>query len=215
MSRALATWPIDFQRLSSSVDSSMQHGRDMTPPTDEIREKNWIIDQIIEQLRPWRYDEAHTRRVLAYDIAQLQERPRSNPGTDVKQSAENISRALTLLVSELERTSDPVLRGLKLLYADDFKRIQHGPLLDACDRLVLHKQRSVKFNSEQRACAIFAYDLVAGLSQKPPSGYGTGPFVTIAGLLYAAVSGKHDVDLRRHCGAELRVRKQQTDQPQT
>jgi len=43
----------------------------MRVPADEDE----IIDQMVELLRPSQYDEAYTRRVLANDIAQLQERP--------------------------------------------------------------------------------------------------------------------------------------------
>jgi hypothetical protein len=46
----------------------------MRVPPDAIRDEDEIIDQIVEQLRPLQYDEAYTRRVLANDIAQLQER---------------------------------------------------------------------------------------------------------------------------------------------
>jgi hypothetical protein len=185
----------------------MQHGRDM----DKARGENEIVDLIVEQLRPLQHDEAYTRRVIAGDIAQLQERPPTPRGADIRQSAEKISSALAVLVSELERTRDPVLHGLGLLYGrDEFTQLQ-----DACDRLIAHKPRSANFDDVQRACAIFAYHLVAGLSQKAPSGYAEGSFVNTASLLYEAISEKPYVDLRRHCLDELRVRKQKGKQPQT
>jgi hypothetical protein len=59
------------------------------------------------------------------------------------------------------------------------------------------------FQVEKHLGAKCAHFLVSALSKKPPTS--TGPFHTIASLLFEVITGKKDVDLERHCKAELKA----------
>jgi hypothetical protein len=59
------------------------------------------------------------------------------------------------------------------------------------------------YQVEKHLSAKSARFLVIALSKEPPTS--TGPFHTIAGLLFEVITGKKDVDLERHCKAELRA----------
>ena len=53
-------------------------------------------------------------------------------------------------------------------------------------------------------CALFAYGLVRDRSKRPPTGTAEGPFRRISELLYQAVLGKKEADLKRACDKVLR-----------
>ena len=59
------------------------------------------------------------------------------------------------------------------------------------------------YQVEKHLSAKSARFLVIALSKEPPTS--TGPFHTIAGLLFEVITGKKDVDLERHCKAELKA----------
>jgi hypothetical protein len=60
------------------------------------------------------------------------------------------------------------------------------------------------YDPTKRFCAQFACGLMRGLSRRTITGTRDGVFRAIASLLYEAVSGQSDADLKRACDAELR-----------
>lgn len=60
------------------------------------------------------------------------------------------------------------------------------------------------YDRAKRTCAWFARGLIRGLSDRKITGTKDGAFRTIAGLLYEAISGQHDADLKRACDSVLR-----------
>jgi hypothetical protein len=56
-----------------------------------------------------------------------------------------------------------------------------------------------EFDRAQRHCALLAYLLMRRFSARPITKSVTGPFYSMASLLYEALVGRPDVDLYRHC----------------
>jgi hypothetical protein len=56
-----------------------------------------------------------------------------------------------------------------------------------------------EFNRAQRHCATLAYDLMSSFSKKRITGSIEGSFHRIAFLLFEALSGRAEIDLKRHC----------------
>jgi hypothetical protein len=56
-----------------------------------------------------------------------------------------------------------------------------------------------EFDRAQRHCAVLAYMLMRRFSARPITKSVTGPFYSMARLLYEALVGRPDVDLHRHC----------------
>jgi hypothetical protein len=51
----------------------------------------------------------------------------------------------------------------------------------------------------QRHCATLAYDLMDVFARRSITGSAEGPYHTIASLLFEALTGRAEVDLKRHC----------------
>lgn len=60
------------------------------------------------------------------------------------------------------------------------------------------------YDHAKQMCASFARGLMLGLSDRKITGTKDDAFRTIAGLLYEAISGQHDADLKRACDSVLR-----------
>ncbi len=56
-----------------------------------------------------------------------------------------------------------------------------------------------EFDRAQRHSALLAYMLMRRFSARPITRSVTGPFYSMASLLYEALVGRPDVDLHRHC----------------
>lgn len=63
------------------------------------------------------------------------------------------------------------------------------------------------FNYQKNDCAWWAYELLSGLSKRIVSGTQEGPFQVITSLLYEAISGEKDSDIKRACDSVLRETK--------
>jgi hypothetical protein len=86
-----------------------------------------------------------------------------------------------------------------------------GPLsqmrLD-CERLLAEKARGrsgPEFDRDQRRCATLGYALMKIFSDRAISRYADGPYFRITSLLYEAMTGHANVDLRRHCEAVIKA----------
>ena len=69
-----------------------------------------------------------------------------------------------------------------------------------------HPARGPEVDRAQRRCAILAYDLMATLSEKRITSYAEGHYVRIASLLFEALKGPAEVDLKRHCRFVIKAR---------
>jgi hypothetical protein len=61
------------------------------------------------------------------------------------------------------------------------------------------------YDRAMHLCAMFSYGLMRELSKREITGTKDAPFRTIASLLYQAISGQCDAELKRACDAQLRV----------
>jgi hypothetical protein len=66
-------------------------------------------------------------------------------------------------------------------------------------------QSGPEFDRDQRCCATLGYELMMILSDRETSSYDEGPYFRITSLLYEAMTGHADVDLRHHCEAVLKA----------
>lgn len=62
-----------------------------------------------------------------------------------------------------------------------------------------------EFDRDQRRCATLGYALMKVFSDREISSYDEGPYFRITSLLYEAMTGHDDVDLRQHCEAVIKA----------
>lgn len=62
-----------------------------------------------------------------------------------------------------------------------------------------------EFDRDQRRCATLGYALMKVFSDREISSYDEGPYFRITSLLYEAMTGHYDVDLRQHCEAVIKA----------
>jgi hypothetical protein len=62
-----------------------------------------------------------------------------------------------------------------------------------------------EFDRDQRRCATLGYELMKVFSDRQTSSYDEGPYFRLTSLLYEAMTGHADVDLRQHCEAVLKA----------
>lgn len=60
------------------------------------------------------------------------------------------------------------------------------------------------YDRAKHFCAMFAHDLMTGLSDRAITGTKDDAFRAIASLLYESISGQRDADLKRACDSKLR-----------
>ncbi len=102
-------------------------------------------------------------------------------------------------------------------YRVDFLAAEITRLREVCARAVdpgfgYHPN----YDRLKRFCARFARDVMLDLSDRAITGTKDGAFRTITSLLYEAISGQSDADLKRACDSELRYirgRELGTDRP--
>jgi hypothetical protein len=99
------------------------------------------------------------------------------------------------------------LSALRMTYSDDTLERLRRMRLD-CERLLADQakereqhalRRGPEIDHAQRHCAILAYVLIAGISRKRITGSTDGGYHRVASLLFEALTGRADVDLKRHC----------------
>ena len=85
--------------------------------------------------------------------------------------------------------------------------IQAGELLEQPHR------PGPEIDRGQRYCATLAYDLMGVFSSRSITGSGEGYYCSVASLLFEALTGRAEVDLKRHCNSVMKVRPQLVSQP--
>ncbi len=99
-----------------------------------------------------------------------------------------------------------LLRRMRL----DCERIR----ADEAREQVEHPRRpGPEIDRAQRHCAILAYDLTGVHSERPITGSGEGHYCSTASLLFEALTGQAEVDLKRHCNFVMKVRPRLVSQP--
>jgi hypothetical protein len=122
-----------------------------------------------------------------------------------------IDYLLTPVGARITATSvpDPRQRADDLLaQRTAYKNAVLGPLrqmrLD-CESLLAEaggrRQSGPEFDRGQRFCARLAHGLMTSFSTRPITGSVDGPDHRIASVLYEALTGREEVDLKRHCDA--------------
>ncbi len=76
-----------------------------------------------------------------------------------------------------------------------------GRLQTAAKLAERHVGPSPLYEIEKHLSARFARFLIVALSKTPPTS--TGPLRTIAGLIFEVITGEKDINLERHCKAEI------------
>ena len=137
--------------------------------------------------------------------------------TTLEDQIHGVIAALSALENQL-RTAEPSLVSYGFHRQPTVRRDELDALIDAT-YLPLHPWRVARlryetfladaaeerlppgpeFDRAQRHCALLAYRLMRRFSVRPITKSVTGPFYSIASLLYEALVGRPDVDLHRHC----------------
>src|SRR6516225_2371841 len=147
---------------------------------------------------------------------------------DAGQIADLIAR-LENKLADSSRITPPWARTDRAFPADDplaerraYEKALLGPLwqmrLD-CERLLAQRSEEKarnwdeafvgrsgpEFDRDQRRCATLGYALMKVFSDKEISSYDEGPYCSITTLLYEAMTGRDNVDLRQHCEAVIKA----------
>jgi hypothetical protein len=166
-----------------------------------------IVGAIANELRPWKQTErGAVDDAVREQIGLLQDvSPRffdRNAVRKMRDDARSIIKTITKLEQQIKGAA-PELRlrlkldvpempeiGLALLFEE------LGYLRKECKNAI---QAAPAKDQIKDWCALTAWSLVWTLSDSEPTSTDNSPFRVIAGLLYQAITGKPDKDLRRAC----------------
>jgi hypothetical protein len=150
---------------------------------------------------------------------------------DLFDKAKEIGNLIAALESKLEALPPPLYNFLftppwargsvmpsgLLAVRTTFRAEALGPLrrmrLD-CERFLADEKKEMQHPTHgpevdraQRHCAILAYNLMAALSERRITSYAEGHYVRVASLLFEALKGRAEVDLKRHCQSVIKTRR--------
>jgi hypothetical protein len=190
-----------------------------------------IVEELVDQLRPWKFGEAAIIKAVNINLthvlilAPLEARRCADHATN-RAHARKLERAL-VTIEELLTTApiplsqfllDPYptmtadggfipLEEISLVNEDRAKsfRSELKRMQEVCTRAINDGLgHHPNYDPVKRFCAMFAVGIMEILSKRTATTTNDGAFRAIASLLYEAVSGKRDADLKRACDAELR-----------
>jgi len=191
-----------------------------------------IVNDIFKELGPLRQPRSEAEAYAAVErtieqIEQLREATRDKPklgeelGEDrdwyfrcgphaasVRKAAKKLLKALKPYSGGLPVNLKDPLRGLRK--GDDQFTMQLQVWSSGLDWLAGHTDADVRPPSTKHLAAEFAYDLVNEFSQKPPTTTFNGQVREIGTLLYQAVSGEEEAELKRQTDAVLKSARQAT-----
>jgi hypothetical protein len=167
-----------------------------------------IVEEICDHLRPWKQKrcEADIRSEVEKRIALLvrmapdiDRLPRI--GGDVRRQAANARKALGQLRTELARAP------LQSFIAPHIAISQSIECLDRLDEILantrLIKAPDARSKPMQLVCAESADALIYEFSRNPATGTPEGPLYAIAALLFEAITGKPNQNLKRAVDAMI------------
>jgi hypothetical protein len=176
------------------------------------RAREDIVEEIVNNLRPWSQAEAAVHKGVVNNLDQLldidaKSRENVNSWTESKKAARELEPELSVLIEIVDGIP---ANNLLFKISDDFSSPsellrQLRLLREMCARLERFKSVSKKVDLPQKFCAFFACGIISGFSKKPPTATVDGPLWAVASLLYEAVTGKPEVNMKRACDATLKV----------
>jgi hypothetical protein len=123
-------------------------------------------------------------------------------GTEVRQQAANAREALARLRHELARAPLQSFIGPHIAISQSVECLDRLDEILANARLI--KAPDPRSNPMQRVCAESADALIYEFSKKPATGTAEGSLHAIASLLFEAVTGKPNQDLKRAVDAMIK-----------
>lgn len=166
-----------------------------------------IVEEIADNLRPWRHRD---RRKIEQEIRERLGEMRYE--LDVLKALLTPA-SLTAALDKIEKRAAALAAEIEA--ADEFRKVAAlcgfslEPLRTALDVFRSRRGgRSGHFKWENALCAESAYKLIIKFSETSPSSTEDGPFRTIAGLLFEAITGEQEADLKRACDDVMRRRRQ-------
>jgi hypothetical protein len=185
-----------------------------------------IVEEIMDNLRPWTRPESEVQAGIQRAIEGLHE---LNPleknlfdQSAIKQSAKDFGAAIAEVENSLRRIHPTVAWRLfgtppDLLFDQIYERSVEDITRDHIDRIVhFHDElRRLRIECEELVrspggfhpnkdvakgnAAWCALQLMRDFSKNTPSGTAEGPFRAISSLIYEAMSGNREADLKRAC----------------
>jgi hypothetical protein len=169
-----------------------------------------IVERILNALRP--HDRAAAKVRLLWIIDRVEKLDViyavSMNKAKIRRSARQIDKAIDALQHELD--SAPAALGNAMFGREPAERysLLYNELARVHAVCAEQSQHPIGYGSRhshmQQQCAYGAHLLMTELSALRITGYAYGPFKTIATMLYEAVSGEADVDLKSHCDFVLK-----------
>ncbi len=139
----------------------------------------------------------------------------------LKRDAEKLVEAIGVFENTVQKSTanlhdflmTPPWERSRIMSQDDltaerisYKKALLNPLLQMradCERVVAQiadeQTSGPEFDRGQRFCATLAYRVMERFSERPITGNPEGPYNIIASILYEALTGRREIDLRRHC----------------
>jgi hypothetical protein len=182
-----------------------KRARKRVPNEAEIKD---IIWGIVEELRAWRADRRTIERAVRQELDGLRFR-----SDEVKKiPTPTVTRAMANRLAPKVLALSTVIDRLSHGEADEFRKIATvcGFSLEALQATVavLQSRRGLSGHVDRTKphCAKIAYDLMVNYSHCRPSGTRDAKFQTIAALLFEAMTGEQNADLKRACDNEMHRR---------
>jgi hypothetical protein len=204
--------------------------RHQTIPTDRtLCNRAEIVEEIIDNLRPWTRPESEVEANIQQAIESLQKRFRSTAPRASRSAIKKWAQEAGAAFAEAEESLRRVPPSVALFEEPPPPFEQMSPLAPSSEEAFRNELKRLRIVFERLArypggshpnfdhakweCGRCAFELVRNLSQRTPTGTTEGPFRTIASLLFQAISGKRQ-DLKRACdgvvGAEKKARERWT-----
>jgi hypothetical protein len=175
-----------------------------------IGQRQLIIEEIVVVLRPWSQSEQDIPRRVSDDLDKLREtvdNAKANlpNAANIKNAALQVRPVLTKLIRILRKLPDdhPFFNEPTSPWPEFLHRLEQTS--EICEFLAHYKPPNKNADIRKNFCAFFAYGMMSALSKNKPTGTADGRLRTISSLLYQAITGQPEVDLKRACDLTLRA----------
>jgi hypothetical protein len=220
--------------MARKAKNGARRTKSVFSPTDATR-RGEIVEEIVHWLRPWKH-RVSAGAVIATvnDYLDLLLLVPLDAKLFDRRQFRSYAKQLDGALFKVETLLASAPGGLALAFFDPVTITEDGvlvpPSMDEIKRV--YRKRAESFAGELKRlrkvcadaidpgfgfhpnyepvkyhCACFAHDLMGGLSERKITGTEGGGLRIIANLLYEAVSGQPDVDLKRACDSALRRRR--------
>ncbi|WP_338821629.1 hypothetical protein WDM22_26410 [Bradyrhizobium septentrionale] len=212
----------------SAKPSVRARKRGVAPPSPTRRSE--IVEEILHHLHPLKAKNstaavaAKVNQALDGHLQHALQQAKVSTRTQIQEHAKQLDLALMKVEALLRSAPGAVIWSLHYLAApvrtkperaEDSERAiwkraedfaaELGQMRQRCARMGdTGFERHPNYDDTKHACAWGAHGLMEGSSNAKISGTQDGAFRAIASLLYEAISGQRDVDLKRACDSVLR-----------